>query len=243
MTKANAFQTHPINHVDFSHEPVFMNKGIRSLHSLIHSIYQQDQRGLFITLDGTHGADLDGLLTKLRQQCDQDGITLTCDSTSSHVKPEAELRAEMARYLTDNRAFGYKASDVHPLQYFRQDARQALRASALAAESNGGIHVLHGPGAYMLAHREPDLAFYADYSRENQQRRHAEHMGSFGFGVSHDKVETYKNCLFLEWPVWETYRRDWLSIHGNRSDQQATTSISTVRMNLYGYPPRAWLQC
>ncbi|GAE04439.1 hypothetical protein [Paenibacillus sp. JCM 10914] len=221
MTKANAFQTHPINHVDFSHEPVFMNKGIRSLHSLIHSIYQQDQRGLFITLDGTHGADLDGLLTKLRQQCDQDGITLTCDSTSSHVKPEAELRAEMARYLTDNRAFGYKASDVHPLQYFRQDARQALRASALAAESNGGIHVLHGPGAYMLAHREPDLAFYADYSRENQQRRHAEHMGSFGFGVSHDKVETYKNCLFLEWPVWETYRRDWLSIHGNRSDQQA----------------------
>ena len=48
-------------------------------------------------------------------------------------------------------------------------------------------------------------------------------MGDFGLGRSFDKVETYKNCLFLEWPVWETYRRDWLAhhTHAQHSDNQA----------------------
>ncbi|WP_456289806.1 class I mannose-6-phosphate isomerase [Paenibacillus sp. AK002] len=228
MKPATAFQSHPINPVDFRHEPLFMNQGIDSWNSFIMSTHKQksqlhppEKRGVYITLDGTHGADFDKLLIQLQQACEQEGIAFSSDSTSHYVKPEAELRAEMAPYLTDNRAFGYKASDVRPIQYFLPDAKAALQKSARQFDAMCGIHVLHGPGASLLEGRTPDLRFYADYSRENQQRRHAEHMGSFGLGISSDKVETYKNCLFLEWPVWETYRRDWLDHHVQHSVNQA----------------------
>lgn len=228
MKPATAFQSHPINPVDFRHEPLFMNQGIDSWCSFIMSTHKQksqlhppEKRGVYITLDGTHGADFDKLLIHLQQTCEQEGIAFLSDSTSHYVKPEAELRAEMAPYLTDNRAFGYKASDVRPTQYFQPGAKAALQKSALQFDAMCGIHVLHGPGASLLEGRTPDLRFYADYSRENQQRRHAERMGSFGLGISSDKVETYKNCLFLEWPVWETYRRDWLDHHVQHSVNQS----------------------
>lgn len=32
-------------------------------------------------------------------------------------------------------------------------------------------------------------------------------MGSLGLGPCRDTVETYKQALFLEWPVWEEYRK------------------------------------
>ena len=89
-----------------------------------------EKRGVYITLDGTHGADFDKLLIQLQQTCEQEGIAFLSDSTSHYVKPEAELRAEMAPYLTDNRAFGYKASDVRPIQYFQPDAKAALQKRA-----------------------------------------------------------------------------------------------------------------
>lgn len=134
MKPATAFQSHPINHLDFRNGPQFMKSGIDSWCSLILSTYKQksqhevqEKSSIFITLDGTHGADFDKLLAKLQQTCEQEGITFSCDSTSDYVKPEAELRAEMAPYLTDNRAFGYKATDVRPIQYFQQDARSALK--------------------------------------------------------------------------------------------------------------------
>ncbi|KZS47892.1 mannose-6-phosphate isomerase [Paenibacillus glucanolyticus] len=228
MTSATAFQSHPINHLDFRKEPLFMKYGTDAWCSLILSAYNMKSQqeipgkpGIFVTLDGTHGAHFDQLLVKLQQICDQEGIPFLSDSTSYYVKSEAQLRAEMAPYLTDNRAFGYKAADVRPSQYFQHNARESLKKSALEFETKNGIYVVYGPGASMLADRDPDLRFYADYSRENQQRRHAQHMGSFGLGMSHDKVETYKNCLFLEWPVWETYRRDWLAYYAQQEDKKA----------------------
>ena len=115
----------------------------------------QEKRSIFITLDGTHGADFDKQLAKLQQACEQEGIAFACDSTFDYVKPEAELRAEMAPYLTDNRAFGYKATDVRPIQYFQQDARPALNKNALEFDAMRGIYVLHGPGASLLQGRTP----------------------------------------------------------------------------------------
>ena len=180
----------------------------------------QEKRSIFITLDGTHGADFDKLLAKLQQACEQEGIAFACDSTFDYVKPEAELRAEMAPYLTDNRAFGYKATDVRPIQYFQQDARPALNKMRLNLTRCAAYTSCTDP-ALRASRPDPDLRFYADYSRENQRRRPA--YGRFGLGRSFDKVETYKNCLFLEWPVWETYRRDWLAhhTHAQHSDNQA----------------------
>lgn len=199
-----------------------MQQGTNSWCSFILSTYQEIAGAFYITLDGTHGADFSALLDPLRQACEKEGIPFSSDFTADYVKPEGELRSEMAPYLTDNRAFGYKANDVRPMQYFQNKAKASLEKKALEHAPNSGIYVLYGPGASLLAGREPDLAFFADYSRENQQLRHAQRMGSFGFGVSDDKVETYKHCLFLEWPVWEPYRQDWLTQNGGLPDKKGS---------------------
>lgn len=223
MTTLSTFQSHPINHVDFHDRPLFMNNGVDSWCSLVISTYKEveDNRSVRIILDGTHGADFYTLLNPLQQACEEEGIPFSYDFTSDYLKDESELRSEMAPYLTDNRAFGYKGNHVRPIQYFQTDAKTSLAKRATDIDSKGGIYVLCGPGAAMLASKESDLYFFADYSRENQQLRHAEHMGSFGLGQSTDKVETYKNCLFLEWPVWESYRREWLAYYTDHLNQQA----------------------
>ncbi|GIP23268.1 class I mannose-6-phosphate isomerase [Paenibacillus sp. J22TS3] len=223
MTSSTTFQTHPVNVLSVPTEQKMIQNGISTWCSLVISGYTanaQDQ-GIFVTLDGTHGAGFDSLLNRLRQICEEKGISFTSDPTSNYLKPEQDLRAEMARYLTDNRAFGYKATDVLPGQYFQSGSREALNSRVSGYDNGKGIYVLYGPGASMLADREPDLRFFADFSRENQQRCHAQGMGSFGFGRSEDQVETYKNCLFLEWPVWETYRRSWLDYYAGRPDVEA----------------------
>lgn len=228
MKLVTEFQKYPINHLHFQDSPVFMQHGTYSWFSFILSAYKEtarggepDKRTFFIALDGTHGADFLALLDPLQQACEKEGIPFSSDFTAHYVKPESELRLEMASYLTDNRAFGYKANNVRPMQYFRSDAKASLEKQTLELAAKGGVYVLFGPGASLLAGSEPDLAFFADYSRENQQLRHAQRMGSFGFGESDDKVETYKNCLFLEWPVWEPYRRDWLALHAGHPDKKA----------------------
>lgn len=223
MTTLSTFQSRPINQLDFQDRPNFMNNSVDSWCSFVISTYQEIEvnRPLWITLDGTHGADFLALLVPLEQICEKEGIPFSCDFTSDYVKPESELRAEMAPYLTDNRAFGYKGHDVRPIQYFQIDAKASLEKKALETGTKRGIYVLCGPGAAMLASRAADLYFFADYSRENQQLRHAQRMGSFGFGESTDKVETYKNCYFLEWPVWESYRREWLAYYTNHIHQEA----------------------
>ncbi|CAM3329173.1 MULTISPECIES: class I mannose-6-phosphate isomerase [Paenibacillus] len=228
MIPATAFQTHPVNVVDVLLKQETIHSGFDSWCLLILSNYTEiaknnapADRGIFITLDGTHGADFKGLIVRLYEICEKKGIAFSSDDTSNYVKPEAALRSEMIRYLTDNRAFGYKATDVRPDRYFLSGAKEALANIAAGFDAMKGIYVLYGPGASMLASREPDLRFYADFSRENQQILHGKGMGSFGLGASEDKVETYKNCLFLEWPVWEAYRRDWVDHYAEHPDKKA----------------------
>lgn len=241
MTTNTTFQLYPVNHLDFQNRPSFMQKSTDSWCSLLISTYEETARNeaanrtIFITLDGTHGADFRTLLDPLQHVCEKEGIPFSCDFTAQYVKPESELRSDMAPYLTDNRAFGYKANDVRPIQYFRSSTREDCKKRAHEFAPNAGIYVIYGPGATMLADVKPDLCFFADYSRENQQQRHAQHMGSFGFGDSADKVETYKNCLFLEWPVWEPYRRDWLAYYADDSD----TKSYYMDLNRPEYP--VWL--
>ena len=220
MKSLRTFQSRPINVLDFQNRPAFMQQGTDSWCSLVISTYKEKNHPIWITLDGTHGADFHTLLNPLQQISEEEGIPFSCDFTSDYLKSESELRSEMAQYLTENRAFGYKGHSVRPIQYFQMDAKTSLEKRALEAGTKGGIYVLCGPGAAMLTSRVSDLYFFADYSRENQQLRHAQHMGSFGFGENTDKVETYKNCYFLEWPVWEPYRREWLTFYTDRLDQQ-----------------------
>lgn len=217
------FQSRPVNPMDFKDKPIFMQNGPDSWCSLIISTFKKalNNEPIWIILDGTHGADFNTLLNPLQQNCEKEGILFSSDFTADYIKSETELRSEMSPYLTDNRAFGYTAHDVNPIQYFRKGTQASLEKRACEINTKGGIYVLYGPGAAMLASREADLYFFADYSRENQQMRHAQNMGSFGFGKSADKVETYKNCYFLEWPVWESYRRDWLNYYTEHLKQRA----------------------
>lgn len=228
MASKKPFEKLPVNRLDFDRTTLFMQNGTDSWCSHIISACGPKApngagagRALFVVLDGTHGAGFESLLDPLRQACDIEGIPFWSEYTGSYTKTEEELRSEMAAYLTDNRAFGFKADDVQPIRYFRSGAKDDLHHGLLKQLPNGGICVVYGPGASLLAGIQPDVSFFADYSRENQQRRHAQHMGSFGFGESQDKVETYKNCLFLEWPVWEPYRRDWLDYYAEHSEQEA----------------------
>ncbi|NMO96444.1 class I mannose-6-phosphate isomerase [Paenibacillus lemnae] len=213
MTPQTTFQSHPVNRLTVQDQPVFMYEGAEAWSSLILSAYQgmKEQGSTVVLLDGTHGTDFDALIQALQGVCEREGIASSANSTSAYLKPEERLRHDMASYLTDNRAFGFTAHGVSPLQYFREDAQQDARNQLQSAVSQGGIHVLYGPGAALLAGEYGDISFYADFSRENQQLRHANGMGSFGLGDTSDKVETYKDCYFLQWPVWETYRREWLA--------------------------------
>ncbi|WP_211746058.1 class I mannose-6-phosphate isomerase [Paenibacillus sp. Marseille-Q4541] len=229
MASATNFQLYPINDLHLKkNEPSFIQQGTDSLCSLIMNTYEaikrdenRERRSIFITLDGTHGTNFDRLLEPIQQICQEAGIQFSSDYTAHYVKPESQLRTEMAVYLTDNRAFGYKATHTSPLQYFQSDAKATLEKKTNECLIKSGVYVLYGPGAALLSSQPSDLYFFADYSRENQQLRHAEHMGSFGFGSSTDKVETYKNCYFLEWPVWEPYRREWVSHYADHPEKKA----------------------
>lgn len=222
------FQSLPINHVDIQGESISINRGADTWCSLILSTYSQITGGdqdskhtVFISLDGANGADYHTLLHDLQLACEHENIPFSEHFTSEFLKSESELRSEMARYLTDNRAFGYKATDVEPLDYFQNGAKQAWSQRADELSAKGGIVVLSGPGSSLISGGKSHLNFYADYSRENQQQRHSEQFGNFGFGGSSDRVEIYKTCYFLEWPVWETYRNNWLVFFADQPDQNA----------------------
>ncbi|UNK18875.1 class I mannose-6-phosphate isomerase [Paenibacillus sp. N3/727] len=222
------FQSFPINHVNVQDKSISIHRGTDTWCSLILSTYKQATEGdpdskhtLFISLDGTNGADFHTLLHSLHFACEQENIPTTQHFTAEFLKSESELRSEMAHYLTDNRAFGYTATDVQPIQYFQNGAKTVWSQRATELSANGGIVVLYGPGASLISGGESDLNFYADYSRENQQKRHSPQFGNFGFGGSSDRVEIYKNCYFLEWPVWETYRNDWLAFWADQPHQNA----------------------
>ncbi|MFI2856163.1 class I mannose-6-phosphate isomerase [Paenibacillus sp. JSM ZJ436] len=212
-----SFNRYPINRLK---SPEFVNElqsGIDAFtaHILTGADHPEPAGPLRVCLDGTHGAHFKSLTSALEQVCIEQKKSLHILHTAAYLKPEAQLREEMARYLTDNRAFGYTAQEVRPMNYFREDALAQVQQDLNAPGID--ICVLAGPGAALLTPGWPQLSYYIDLSRENQQLLHSQGMGSFGLGNTADKVETYKDCYFLQWPVWEPYRRDWLHHFGQLS--------------------------
>ncbi|MGZ9584393.1 class I mannose-6-phosphate isomerase [Paenibacillus marinisediminis] len=209
------FNKLPINYIhETDSNKLNMFHGWEKLLSDIISNYQHASNGnqpFQVILDGTHGAPFDAFVSKLNDACSQAGIPCSSFYTGQFTKTEDELREQFARYLTDNRAFGYVAADVKPSDYFRAEAKHELAQKLQMDAQKGGIQLVYGPGALWLNDYSYDLTYYVDYSRELQQRRHKEGMGNFGFEVTKDSVVAYKTAYFLEWPVWETYRREWLS--------------------------------
>ncbi|WP_169450842.1 class I mannose-6-phosphate isomerase [Paenibacillus taiwanensis] len=226
-----------------------------------------------IIIDGTHGADFEAAIHVLQEASSHRGISMFTFCTYDYMKSSAQLKQQFMPYLTDNRAFGYMASDVHVHHYFRDTARTEWQSDVdarLAIYGDGAVNsvehtnlntlthqaahfgldkllVIYGPGAYWLQAEEnaasatgmtavtatadvtsapfsasniaatekatatSNLACYLDLSRENQQLLHQQGMGSLGIDSSGDSVTTYKEALFLEWPVWERYRKEYVA--------------------------------
>lgn len=206
-----AFDKFPINQVyELSNSTSTLSTGWDALISMILAHYKPSDTSFHIIMDGTHGAHYEVILSKLESACQQADLPFIASYTADYARPEQELQAQFARHLTDNRAFGYVAEDITPAHYFRHHARQEYVQFSQSHKQTGGIQLLYGPGAQWLYNNGSNMTFYVDYSRENQQMRHKQGMGNFGFSSTGDTVEAYKHAYFLEWPVWETYRREWL---------------------------------
>ncbi|WP_229106538.1 class I mannose-6-phosphate isomerase, partial [Paenibacillus sp. 1001270B_150601_E10] len=185
--------------------------------------YQQHKGDTFIVaLDGTNGTDFVQWLDVLRGACIDQEIPFIDIHSSHYMKETEELFTQFHPYLTDNRAFGYMASDVKVNDYFQPtaeadwqyDVSQLLEhaeqtAGSASRPAGKTMIVTAGPGARFLS-GSADVSLFCDVSRELQQKLHRAGLGSLGLGECKDPVETYKHALFLEWPVWEQYRKEQL---------------------------------
>ncbi len=74
------------------------------------------------------------------------------------------------------------------------------------------IAITFGPGAYWLGEGHFDITYYLDISREYQQVEHKKHLLNLGLNWNSDDVEKYKISLFVEWPIFEKYRKEHLDL-------------------------------
>lgn len=224
------FHAEPVNFIRFQPdeetELVIWNGYDEWLDQIWPDCAQSSSLPFYINMDGTHGAAFSECLEKLRSRCRQENRIIIEINSADYLKPSADLLQQFHPYLTDNRAFGVVASDVSVEDYFRPDAQSVwlsdvehqlrLYDSAKNAEAQSPkadqlapIVVTFGPGSDFLStvSGQANVSLFCDLSRETQQYLHRQGMGSLGLGPCQDTVETYKQALFLEWPVWEEYRK------------------------------------
>ncbi|WP_336758372.1 class I mannose-6-phosphate isomerase [Paenibacillus sp. USHLN196] len=210
-------------------------------------------RPVYMIIDGTHGAPFSECMERLRSRCRRENRVLIEIDSTDYLKPSADLLKQFHPYLTDNRAFGVVASDVTVEDYFRPNAQAAwlsdmeyqLQLYGYAdnaephlpnSDQSAPIVVTFGPGAGFLstAAESANVSLFCDLSRETQQNLHRQGMGSLGLGPCEDMIETYKQALFLEWPVWETYRKRRLYnfdyyIDMNNREQPVLVTVSMLQ--------------
>ncbi|WP_405152738.1 class I mannose-6-phosphate isomerase [Paenibacillus sp. FSL K6-0108] len=225
-----AFQTNPVNFIrlqpDQETKPGIWNAYEEWLDQIWPECVQDDLLPFYMVIDGTHGAAFNECLAILRSRCHLESRVLIEIDSADYLKSSADLLQQFHPYLTDNRAFGVVASDVSVKDYFRSHAQSAwlsdvddqlrLYHSAEHAEDRSPnveqlapLVVTYGPGSGFLSTASGlvNVSLFCDLSREAQQKLHQQGMGSLGLGPCRDTVETYKQALFLEWPVWEEYRK------------------------------------
>ncbi|WP_172193902.1 class I mannose-6-phosphate isomerase [Saccharibacillus qingshengii] len=198
------------------------------------------QKKSIMAIDATHGADLAAVISELAERLEHQSIRLQVYFTEDYLYTGSELRRRFDRHITDNRVFGYRADGVSFTEYFRPGAA-ACWAEEIDTDlkqhlSVPQIFLICGPGARWLGGDRIDLSFYCDVSREYQQQEHRRSLRNFGFSWNRDRTEKYKICLFLEWPIRETYRKQNLSrfdyyVDLNRpSEPVLTASADLIRL-------------
>lgn len=209
--------THPVNQVNLSPRGAGFQRGDQQWGRVLAEAVRKrlPQEGsptepVVVALDGTHGAPFERSAEVLKETLAASSIAARVIPSARYLRPAAELDARFDAQITENRAFG-RHGDACVADYFRTDAREAVRADLLDAAARGTqALILFGPGALWLTGGAADIRVYVDVTREFQQRAHRAGLANLGVSPVDDVVEKYKIAYFLEWPVWETYRRDVL---------------------------------
>ncbi|MGJ1013062.1 class I mannose-6-phosphate isomerase [Bacteroides salyersiae] len=137
--------------------------------------------------------------------------------TRDLMKPESEIKAITARFMTDDVLFGY-VTNITLNDYFDQDKLKKAREEVIATK---GKVVVVGSGAAMVVPAEAVLV-YADMARwEIQQRFRRHEVKALGIDNRKDAVSLqYKRGYFNDWRVCDKYKESlfdkvdfWLDTH------------------------------
>ena len=137
--------------------------------------------------------------------------------TRDLMKPESEIKAMTARFMTDDVLFGY-VTNITLNDYFDQDKLKKAREEVIATK---GKVVVVGSGAAMVVPAEAVLV-YADMARwEIQQRFRRHEVKALGIDNRKDAVSLqYKRGYFNDWRVCDKYKESlfdkvdfWLATH------------------------------
>ena len=137
--------------------------------------------------------------------------------TRDLMKPESEIKAMTARFMTDDVLFGY-VTNITLNDYFDHDKLKKAREEVIATK---GKVVVVGSGAAMVVPAEAVLV-YADMTRwEIQQRFRRHEVKALGIDNRKDAVSLqYKRGYFNDWRVCDKYKESlfdkvdfWLDTH------------------------------
>ena len=137
--------------------------------------------------------------------------------TRDLMKPESEIKAMTARFMTDDVLFGF-VTNITLNDYFDQDKLKKAREEVIATK---GKVVVVGSGAAMVVPAEAVLV-YADMARwEIQQRFRRHEVKALGIDNRKDAVSLqYKRGYFNDWRVCDKYKESlfdkvdfWLDTH------------------------------
>ncbi|MBV4205080.1 class I mannose-6-phosphate isomerase [Bacteroides salyersiae] len=137
--------------------------------------------------------------------------------TRDLMKPESEIKAMTARFMTDDVLFGY-VTNITLNDYFDQDKLKKAREEVIATK---GKVVVVGSGAAMVVPAEAVLV-YADMARWEIQQRFCRHeVKALGIDNRKDAVSLqYKRGYFNDWRVCDKYKESlfdkvdfWLDTH------------------------------
>ena len=137
--------------------------------------------------------------------------------TRDLMKPESEIKAMTARFMTADVLFGY-VTNITLNDYFDQDKLKKAREEVIATK---GKVVVVGSGAAMVVPAEAVLV-YADMTRwEIQQRFRRHEVKALGIDNRKDAVSLqYKRGYFNDWRVCDKYKESlfdkvdfWLDTH------------------------------
>jgi mannose-6-phosphate isomerase class I len=241
------FEKRPINPIRYTQQikpdtvTPYAKAGVqRGFEAILSPLLQQAAMNstsiINVAIDGTHGARYQHVLARIIDVLEQEGYKTVLIGTNSFMKTSEELRTFFEANITDNRAFGY-FSDAKITDYFIPEAQDKIdnfkKQIQLPVDQTTFI-ITFGPGAYWLGNGNYDITYFLDVSREYQQLEHKAHLLNLGFSWNRDVVEKYKICLFVEWPVLETYRKEILdSIHYyvdmNEPECPKLTTVFTLR--------------